>query len=110
MRHRIKKYDFVLLRFETREGIDEKRFENCSVGKAVRTLVSDIKMPVILHPDEESGEEPKELTAAMVEAACQALVEKPDSGWLQKLMEGDLDANDADTIIQQAIFGEQVFA
>jgi len=49
MRHRIKKYDFVLLRFETREGIDEKRFENCSVGKAVRTLVSDIKMPVILH-------------------------------------------------------------
>lgn len=65
---------------------------------------------VILHPDDETGEEPKELTAAMVEAACQALVGKPDSWWFQKLLEGDLDANDADTIIQQAVFGEQVFA
>lgn len=46
--YKINKYEFVLIQYETKEGMKEIRFENCSAGVAIRTLVSSIKMPVIL--------------------------------------------------------------
>jgi len=64
---------------------------------------------VIIHPDDESGEEPKELTADMIDLALQQLIDRHGQEWIDKLMSQDIDAGDADTIIQQAIFGEQIF-
>ena len=45
---RIKKYDFVILSFETLKGLEEKRFENCSVGKAIKMLLQSTENQLIL--------------------------------------------------------------
>jgi hypothetical protein len=65
---------------------------------------------VIIHPDDESGEEPKELTADMIDLALQQLIDRNGNEWILKILNQDIDAGDADTIIQQAVFGEQIFA